>query len=49
MIKDKIPNKLVFVGRPELDSLSSGYREVERYIKEKGLEKRVIMLSGISD
>ncbi len=49
LIKDKIPNKLVFVGRPELDSPSSGYREIEEYIKKNRLEDRVIILSGISD
>lgn len=49
MIKDKIPNKLVLVGRPELDSPISGYNEVKKYIKNNNLEDRVIMLSGISD
>lgn len=49
MIKDKIQNNLVLVGRPELDSPLSAYKEVKQYIKERGLEDRVIILSGISD
>lgn len=47
-IKEKVPHKLVLVGRPELGS-NSGYNEIINYIKEKNLEDRVIILSYISD
>lgn len=48
-IKNQIPNNLVFVGRPELDSPISKYKEILDYIKKNNLEDRVIILSGISD
>ena len=49
LIKNQISNNLVFVGRPELDSPISKYKEILEYINKNNLEDRVIILSGISD
>lgn len=49
IIKDKVEDDLVMVGRPELESKYSGYNEVKSYIKEFNLEDRVKILSFISD
>lgn len=48
-IKDKIPHKLVLVGRPELASPISAYNEVIDYIQKNNLEDRIDVLSYISD
>lgn len=48
-IKEKIPHKLVLVGRPELTSSKSMYKEILEYIEKNNLNDRVIILSNITD
>lgn len=48
-IKEKIPHKLVLVGRPELGSPISAYNYIKKYIEEKDLKDRILVLSYISD
>ena len=49
IIKNQIPHKLVLVGRPELDSKTSMYNDILKYVNEHDLTDRVIILSYISD
>ena len=48
-IKERIPHKLVLVGRPELGSGKSDYNNIIEYIEENNLKDRVVILSNISD
>lgn len=49
-IKDKVPEfKLVLVGRPELGSPISEYNNIIKYLEEKSLKDRILVLSYISD
>ena len=49
IIRDKIEDKLVLVGRPELDGKTSSYNDIVDFIDENDLKDRVQILSYISD
>lgn len=48
-IKEKVPQQLILVGRPELDSGMSGYNDILKYIEDNNLKNRIQILSNLSD
>ncbi len=48
-IKEKIPHKLILVGRPESEKRNSRYKLITEYIEENNLKNRVKVFSFISD